>query len=214
RAKQLRAADTYTDIDVLRFQSAKAAADQTALRADSGTQSALGGLVVQLGLPDGAPIDIADDLPAQPPPLAVTLDQAQRRAIQTRPELASARELVAAADANATAAWQRYLPDIRGVAQWNHLTGVQPFEPENEYFIGLTAQWNVWNWGSTQDLYNSAKADRARAQTQAFALVDQVKLDVRNRWLDAKTAFDSLAVAQTQQQTAEEALRLQKVRFD
>ena len=47
-----------------------------------------------------------------------------------------------------------------------------------------------------------------------MALVDQVKLDVRNRWLDAKTAFDSLAVAETQQHAAEEALRLQKVRFD
>ncbi|HEY3806416.1 MAG TPA: TolC family protein [Kofleriaceae bacterium] len=214
RAKQLRAADTYTDIDVLRFQSAKAAADQTALKADSGTQSALGGLVVQIGLPDGTPVDISDDLPPAPPALAVTLDQAQHRALEARPELASSRELLEAAEANATAAWERYLPDIRGVAQWNHLTGVQPFEPEDEYFIGLTASWNVWNWGSTQDSYNSAKADRSRAQTQALYLVDQVKLDVRNRWLDAKTAFDSLAVAQTQQQTAEEALRLQKVRFD
>jgi outer membrane protein len=214
RAKQLRAADTYTDIDVLRFQSAKAAADQTALKADTLTQSSLGGLVVQLGLPDGAPVDIADDLPPSPPSLAVSLDQAQRRAIQTRPELASARDQIEAADATRKAAWMRYLPDIRGIAQWNHLTGVQPFEPEDEYFIGLTASWNVWNWGATQDNYNAAKADQARAVTAAGSLLDQVKLDVRNRWLDAKTAFDSLAVAQTQQQTAEEALRLQKVRFD
>ncbi|HEX4454103.1 MAG TPA: TolC family protein [Kofleriaceae bacterium] len=214
RAKQLRAADTYTDIDVLRFQSAKAAADQIALKADSGIQSALGGLVVQIGLPDGAPVEISDDLPTSPPALAVSLDTAQHRALQARPELASAREQIAAAEANATAAWERYVPDVRGVAQWNHLTGVQPFEPEDEYFIGLTATWNVWNWGSTQDQYNSAKADQARAQTASFALVDQVKLDVRDHWLDAKTAYDSLAVAQTQQQTAEEALRLQKVRFD
>jgi outer membrane protein len=214
RAKQLRQADTYTDIDVLRFQSAKAAADQTALKADSGIQSALGGLVVQIGLPDGAPVDISDDLPPSPPALAVTLEQAQRRAMETRPELASAREQLEAAEATATAAWERYLPDIRGVAQWNHLTGVQPFEPKDEEFIGLTATWNVWNWGATQDQYDSAKADSARARTASFALVDQVKLDVRIHWLDAKTAYDSLAVAQTQQQTAEEALRLQKVRFD
>jgi len=72
----------------------------------------------------------------------------------------------------------------------------------------------VWNWGATQDTYSSAKADNEHAITAAAGLLDQVKLDVRNRWLDAKTAYDSLAVAQTQQQTAEEALRLQKVRFD
>jgi outer membrane protein len=214
RAKQLRAADTYTDIDVLRFQSAKAGADQTALKADNNTQSTLGGLVVQLGLPDGTPIEISDDLPATPPPLVVSLDQAQHRALQARPELASARDQIDAANANRVAAWERYLPDIRGVAQWTHLTGVQPFEPEDEYFIGLTAQWNVWNWGATQDGVNQAKADQARAETAELGLVDQVKLDVRDHWLDAKTAYDSLAVAQTQQQTADEALRLQKVRFD
>jgi len=214
RAKQLRAADTYTDIDVLRFQSAKANADQTALKADTLTETSLGGLIVQLGLPDGSPIDISDDLPPSPPSLAVSLDQAQRRAVQARPELAAARDQIDAAHAAARAAWLRYFPDIRGVAQWNHLTGVQPFEPEDEYFIGLTASWNVWNWGATQDTYNSAKADNERAITAAAGLLDQVKLDVRNRWLDAKTAYDSLAVAQTQQQTAEEALRLQKVRFD
>lgn len=214
RAKQLRAADTYTDIDVLRFQAAKAAADQTALKADTLTQSSLGGLILQLGVPDGSPIDVADDLPPSPPSLAVSLDQAQRRAIQARPELASARDQIDAAHANARAAWLRYFPDIRGIAQWNHLTGVQPFEPEDEYFIGLTATWNVWNWGATQDTYNAAKADQARAMSMAAGLLDQVKFDVRTRWLDAKTDYDSLAVAQTQQQTADEALRLQKVRFD
>ena len=46
------------------------------------------------------------------------------------------------------------LPRHPRVAQWTHLTGVQPFEPEDEYFIGLTAQWNVWNWGATQDGVN------------------------------------------------------------
>jgi len=45
-------------------------------------------------------------------------------------------------------------------------------------------------------------------------LVDQVKLDVRRRWLETKTQFDSLAVAEQQQQTAEEAYRLQKVKLD
>ena len=45
-------------------------------------------------------------------------------------------------------------------------------------------------------------------------LVEQVKLDVRRRWLETKTQFDSLAVAEQQQQTAEEAYRLQKVKLD
>ncbi|MEO8548716.1 MAG: TolC family protein [Kofleriaceae bacterium] len=214
RANQLRAADTYTDIDVLRFKSAKAAADQTALRADTAIQTTLANFTVQLGLPDGAPIDLADDLPVQPPALALTLQQAQDRAIQTRPELKGAREKIASAENTRIAAKERYLPDIRAVAAWQHFTGVQPFQPLNEEYVGLTANWNVWDWGATHDAVLEAEHAKSRASLQSNALVDQIKLDVRRRWLEAKTQFDSLAVAQVEQQTAEEAYRLQKVKLD
>ncbi|HEY0254267.1 MAG TPA: TolC family protein, partial [Kofleriaceae bacterium] len=213
RANQLRAADTYTDIDVLRFKSAKAAADQTALRADTSTQTTLAALTVQIGLPDGAAIDITDDLPADAPQLTMTLQQAQDRAISTRPELTAGREKIASADSSRIGAKERYLPDIRLVAAWNHFTGVQPFSPEDEEYVGLTASWNVWDWGATHDQVVEAEHAQTRAQLAQHALLDQVKLEVRRRWLEAKTQFDSLAVAQQQQQTAEEAYRLQKVKL-
>jgi len=199
---------------VLRFKSAKAAADQTALRADTATQTSLAGLTVQLGLPDGTPIDIADDLPPDPPTLAMTLPQAQDRAMSARPELHAAKEKVAAADDQRIAARERYLPDVRAVAQWNHFTGVQPFQPLNEEFVGVTANWNVWDWGATHDAVLEAEHAQHRATLTANATANQVKVDVRRHWLEAKTQFDSLAVAQQQQQTAEEAYRLQKVKLD
>lgn len=214
RANQLRQADTYTDIDVLRFKSQKAAADQTALRADTAAQTTLATLAVQLGLPEGAPIDLDDDLPADPPQLTMTLAQAQDKAMHARPELAAGRERIASAENAHTAAQERYIPDIRAVAAWNHFTGVQPFEPEDEEYVALTANWNVWDWGATQDQINEARRAKNRAVLTQNALADQVKLEVRRRWLDARTQYDSLAVAQQQQQTAEEAYRLQKVKLD
>jgi len=214
RANQLRAADTYTDIDVLRFKSAKAAADQTALRADTATQTTLAALTIQLGLPDGAPIDVTDDLPPAPPALAMSLQQAQDRGMTARPELAAAREKIAAANNQRVAARERYVPDVRGVAAWIHNTGVQPFSPEDEEYVGLTASWNVWDWGATHDAVLEAERAQNRATITANATGDHVKLEVRRRWLEAKTQFDSLGVAQQQQQTAEEAYRLQKVKLD
>ena len=214
RAIQLRKAETYTDIDVLRFQSAKAAADQSALRADTAAQAALAALVVQLGLHDGDPVALTDDLPATPPPLALTIAQAQQRALAARPELQSAREHVSAADALTTAAKEKYLPNVTGIAEYTHNTGVQPFQPQDQYFLGLRAQWTVWDWGETRDNVREAEHTRARAAIAADYLVDQVRLDVREKWLAAKAAYDSLAVADVQQKAAEEALRLQKVRFD
>ena len=213
-AIQLRQAETYTDIDVLRFRSAKAVADKQALQADTSTQTALAHLVVQLGLRDGTPIDISDDLPTTPPPLAMALDQAQARAIAARPELRAARDRIAAADEQRKAAYHTYFPDVRAIAAWNHLTGVQPFQPKDEEYVGLRLSWTVWDWGATRDAVREAEANESRARIGEDALLDQVKLDVREKWLDAKTAFDSIAEATTQQQTAEEALRLQKVRFE
>jgi outer membrane protein TolC len=214
QALQLRKADTYTDIDVLRFQSAKAAADTAALRADSAVEQQLASLVIQLGLHDGVALDITDDLPVPAPAMAMTLEQAQARALSARPELRSARERIASAENLRIAAKERYLPDIRAVAVWQHFTGVQPFQPEDEEYVGLTAQWNVWDWGATHDAVLEAERAQTKATLQSNALVDQVKLDVRRKWLDAKTQFDSLAVAEQQQTTAEEAYRLQKVKLD
>jgi outer membrane protein TolC len=214
RALQLRAADTYTDIDVLRFRSAKAAADQAALRADAASQATLGTLVVQLGLHDGAAIELTDDLPATPPAMAMTLAQAQDRALAARPELRAAREKIGAADAARRAARDQYLPDIAAVGVWEHLTGVQPFQPKDTEFLGLRLAWNVWDWGATHQAVVEAEHARTRATLGVEILADQVRLEVRKRWLEVTTAHDSLAVAATQQQTAEEARRLQQVRFD
>jgi outer membrane protein len=214
RAVKLRAADTYTDVDVLRFKSAKAAADQVAVRADSAVQSELAGLVFQLGLTDGDAVDIADDLPPTVPALAMTIEQAQARAIGARPELRGAREKVAAADSARTAARDQYLPDIRVGGTYIHATGVQPFQPENQTFAGLTVSWNVWDWGATHQAVVEAEHNAKQASLSVSTLGDRVKLEVRRDWLTAKASFDNLATAQTQVESAEEAFRLQKVRFE
>lgn len=214
RAIQLRQAETYTDIDVLRFRSAKAAAEQSALRSDTQSAQAIAALTLQMGLRDGTPIEIADDLPAEAPRLALTLEQAQQRALQARPELRAAHERLASANANRVSKREQYLPDVRAIGEWDHATGVQPFQPRNQEFLGLRLSWNVWDWGATHQAVREAEAAQSKAEIESESLVEVVKLDVRRRWLDAKAAFDSLAAAATQQQAAEEAYRLQKVRFD
>jgi outer membrane protein TolC len=214
RALQLRAADSYTDVDVLRFRAAKAGADQAVIRADAAVEAARANLVLQLGLHDGTPVDVTDDLPAEPPPLVQTVAQAQDRALSARPELRAAREHLQAADNGRRAAREEYLPEINAVGVWQHMTGVQPFQPKDEEFLGLRLSWKVWDWGATHQGVLAAEHDQTRAALKVDIVADQVRLDVRKRWLDARTSYDSLAAARTQQQTAEEAHRLQQVRFD
>jgi outer membrane protein TolC len=214
RAEQLRAADTLTNVDVLRLQSAKAAAEQTAVRTDTSRTSSLARLAVTTGLHDGEAIDITDDLPAQPPALAMTLDQAIQRAMSTRPELRAANERIAASKNVVTSKWEQYVPSINAVAAWQHTTGLEPFQPANEEYIGLNVQWKVWDWGSIHGEYKEAKAHENAAKISAVSLADHVRLEVRTRWLEAQAGYKNLAAAQTQLQSAEEAYRLQKVKFE
>lgn len=213
-AQKQRAADAATNIDVLRLQSAKAAADQGAVRADTQVQQALAALVVQIGLHDGDSIDVADDLPPTPPAMALSLDQAIARGLQARPELRVAKEKMAAADDVVTSKKEEYLPNINALATWTHTTGLEPFQPANEEYLGLQVQWKVWDWGSIWGEVKEAKANQSRAQLAAGSLADHVRLEIRQHWLDAKAGFDNLASAQTQLQTAEEAYRLQHVKYE
>lgn len=214
RAITFRQAESSTDIDVLRFRAAKAAADQAALRADAAVHVAQANLVTLLGLPDGTELALADDLPGTPPALAQSLEEAQRRALATRPELTSAREQIAAAEKARRAARTDYLPDVRAFASWEHLTGTQPFQPENSELVGVRLSWNVWDWGATHQAVLEAEHKKARAELASSALVDQVRLEVRRRWTEASTLFVSQGAAAVQTQAAEEAYRLQKVRFE
>lgn len=214
RAIQLRQADVYTDIDVLRFKSAKAAADQQVLKAQTQADEAIATFAVQLGLPEGTPVDIADDLPPTPPAMAMDLAASQQRAMTSRPELRSAAERIAAAKATEKSAYWMYFPDIRAVGVYEHNSGTQPFAEEDAEYVGLRLSWNVWDWGNVRAQKAEAEHAMTRAKLDAGQLADQVKLDVRKHWLDAKTAFDSLDAAKTQQQAADEAYRLQKVKFD
>ena len=214
QTRKLRAADAATNIDVLRLESSKAAADQAAVGADSAAQIALARLAVTIGLPDGDILDIADDLPPTPPALAMTLEQAIARGISARPELRAAREHIAAAGDLVTSKKEQYLPSINAVAVYTHTTGLEPFQPAHEEYVGLQMNWNLWNWGATHHDIKEAEHQKRRAELAAGSLAEQVRVDVRSRWLDAKAAHDSLAAAQAQVQAAEEAYRLTHVKHE
>lgn len=212
RARALRQADSITDVDVLRLESAAAAATQAAVKADAAQAVAHAQLAVTLGLPGDAELAPIDDLPTPPPPLPMSLAEALTRA-GARPELAAAQAQVDAAAGRVRASRDQYLPDVRAVAGFTHTTGLGPFQPANEEYLGLTLSWTAWDWGATAAGVREAEAARDRAAAGVATLHDRVEVDVRRRWLEAQAGHDSLAAAAVQLAAAEEAYRLQQVRF-
>jgi outer membrane protein TolC len=72
----------------------------------------------------------------------------------------------------------------------------------------------VWDWGKNRAGEREAKHRREQARLAHGGLVDQVAFDVRRRVVDAQTAWETLEAARSGLKAAEEAYRIQSVRFE
>jgi outer membrane protein len=200
-------------VDVLRLISARDSAQQSLVRAQTGVAVAAGSLAVALDLSPETVIEVVDDLPDPPPPIIVTESDAMRTATSKRPELQSAAERTRQSHEGKVVAMAELLPNVMGVGTFQNVQGQGPFQPKNAWYIGATLTWDIWDWGKT---WNKVKESRARA-TQADisekVLRDQIALEARRRLLEARAAFATLAPARTSLEAAEEANRIQGVRF-
>jgi outer membrane protein len=213
RARAMNEEGALGQVDVLRIEAATQEARQAALRADAGATTARRALALALGLDGRARVDIADDFPATPPAVRWSEDEAVRRALAARPELASARARVAQARLGRRAAKADYYPNVLAIATYQHNEGMGTLQPEDAWFVGATASWEIWNWGRVGSAVNAADHTARQAELAAGAAVDQVEFDVRRRWVDAGTAHATLEVAASGLRAAEEAYRIQSVRF-
>jgi outer membrane protein len=212
RVRKLRAAGAAGDLDVLRLEAGRDAVKQGLLRAEAGVEIAQRGLVLALAMPEGTELDVVDDLPDPPTPPPLTPDQAADRALKRRPELRAARSRVQQASKGQSAARASLLPNIAAVGQYQMTEGMGSLQPADSWFVGVTLQWDIWDWGKNFAAVDEAAARKSQAKHGADALADALVFDARRRALDAKSAHESLAVAKSSLTAAEEAYRLQTIR--
>src|SRR5262249_15450098 len=94
------------------------------------------------------------------------------------------------------------------------ITGFGDFQPASSFYAGLTLSWNVWDWGARGDEVRAAEHRRTLVELHERRAGGDIRVEGRKRWRDAKGRHDNTAPAATQLRAAEEAARLQKVRFD
>jgi outer membrane protein len=199
-------------VDVMRLTSARENARQGRMRAETGVTVATAALALALDLPAGSAVDAVDDLPDPPPPLTVTDRQVGELAGE-RPELRAARERVAQARAGRAVAISQLLPNVLAVGTYQHTTGQATFQPRDAWFVGATLSWDVWDWGTNWSAVKEAEAKANQAALGADVLHDQIAFDAQRRVLEARTSYETIAVARSSLEAAEEAHRLQTVRF-
>jgi outer membrane protein TolC len=213
RATILESGGVLQHVDVLRLSAARDNAKQSLLRAAAGVETAGEALALALDLPTETPIEVVDDLPDPPPAITVDAPELVAAAQKQRPEIVGAHERTDQARAGEGVATARLWPNVLAVATYQHTEGQSTFQPKNAWFIGATLSWDVWDWGKNWDGIKEAEARSSQAQISARMLQNQIVFDVRRRLLEVRTTYETLGVGRSALEAAEEAYRIQSVRY-
>ncbi len=213
RAQVSEKAGALAHVDVLRLTSARDTARQGLLRARSGMETAQDALVLALELPPGTAIEVVDEFPDPPPPLVADEKATTATALRERPELRASAERTEQAVASRGVALSSMLPNILAVGTYQRTEGQSTFQPKNAWFAGATLSWDIWDWGKRWAGVKEAEARANQAAIGRRLLGQQIAFDAQRRLTEARSAYDTLGLARSGLEAAEEAYRIQSVRY-
>lgn len=211
-AQQKYDTGTLTKADILRIKVAAASAKQNEISAVAQEKKIHAQLLEELGLvQDTEHIDFARPVQLeniQPPKKHKKHRESPRRlALKQRSEVLSMDFLARAADRNVHARWLSLLPEINLEAAYTHITG-QVMQPEDQVFIGIKADWTIWEWGAQYFESRHAQAARNSTYAKLESLKRQVGVEVASRQADWDASYNAFELAKLALQSAEEAFRV------
>jgi outer membrane protein len=212
-AKARLQSGVITNADLLRIQVAVANAEQQALEARSQAQTARAQLFAAIGL---GPSEAAEYTLVEPserlnaahnPKPAGTLGSLLPLAAQRRPELLQQAHLVTAAERQRRASGFALLPDIDFEAAYVRTDG-QQFAPKNSAYVGLKANWAIWEWGATELQRKAAVIQAEAAQRDREMLERQIESELTASLAQGDAARGAVGSADKAVASAEEAYRV------
>jgi outer membrane protein TolC len=209
RAQKMQAAGLITEADVLSLKVHAAAMREQVIRAEANRKVSLAALNEALGLPLETALDLTTPLAAALAPAG----DAEKQALQSRPELGKIQLASEAAEAQAAAARAGYYPRIamRGI-----------FEADRQQFVnkgganwmfGAGLEWNLFDGNRTRASVAEAKAQSAAAQASLRQYQSAVRLEVKQAQAMLDAAFERLKVTEAGVAQSEESLRILRNRY-
>jgi outer membrane protein len=201
---------TMTQADLLRVKTAVANAQQQQIQAAVQEQVARAQLLTTLGLPANShEVDFVEpeSYQGRSPP---SEDEALNLARQNRPELKAAELSLSAADHKKLARWFNLLPEAGVGITWYHMLNIPTF-PSDIFVFGLSASWNIWQWGADYYQAEAAGAEAESAHLMLTSELDVVIQEVETRLSQEKAAANAVQVAQAAIDSAVEAFRVTQV---
>jgi outer membrane protein TolC len=214
QANKFLKAGTGVKVDVLRAQTQLFQAQQQLSAAVNGRRKAYQGLNLVMGRVIDSPLSLN--------PVAevgdVPLDEATavRRGLESRPDIQQLRSKRTFDELNASVQSRGTWPTVQLVGNYN-MRDTQVVLGNNANQQNATVGLQM-NWPLFDGLGVAAKTDQARMQVlqddiQLDQLVQQIRLDVTQSFLDVREASERKLLAEQSLTAAEEALRLARLRY-
>lgn len=210
-AQELFGAGTAARADVLREQVTFSTAQLQQVQADNNAALANATLANLLNVDLGSTIDATESLAVAAPPFA--LDEALSDAHARRPEIAASRSAVTIAEDAVKAARSGTLPSVGLQVQNASLTPNFENIPQPQLSETLSVTWKLFDGGMTHGKVAEAAADVEKANVNLLQLENGVDLEVRRAYLNYVAAQAQLAAAQSEQTSADENLRVTRIRY-
>jgi outer membrane protein TolC len=198
-------------IDTLRAQVEYQARQQQLIAATNDFAKQKISLARVIGLATGQEFELADKAPYEAFPIP-DLETALQRAYSLRSDYKAARDRLAAAQLERSAATAGYFPTIDLAANYGEI-GAVPGDVLPTYGIVGTLNIPIFQGGKVHGDMLKAEANLRQAQAQMADVRGQIDQDMRNALLDLKSSSDRVEVAQSSVNLAEQALTQSRDRF-
>jgi outer membrane protein len=199
-------AGTLTNADLLRVKVAEANARQQGIGAHTRFVVARAHVLGAIGRP---PTDAALEF-AEPSTLLVGRGADVARTatrVDERAEVVQARHLAEAARHLERSRFFALFPDVDLDAAYVRVDG-QVFAPANSVYVGLKANWAIWEWGASANARRAASERAEAARSELEAERRRAEVDVATRRAELESAATIVEVAEQSIASAEEAFRV------
>lgn len=199
--------------DVLRAELGLASAEQRRIAAQGQVVLAQGRLATLIGRTPEHTIDVQNNTQEVSIASLLPASQAEATAVEKRIELKEVAIRIEQAGTGVRLAQSKMLPQVNAIA--NYTRGSKSlFQPNEAWFIGATASWDIWEGGSTYYGIQESKSRHAQALSARRKIEDMIRLDARSAHVGLATAAEALAVAKQAVTQAEENFRIEQSRYE
>jgi outer membrane protein TolC len=198
-------------IDTLRAQVEYQTRRQQLIAASSDFAKQKISLARVIGLATGQQFELADKAPYEAFPIP-DLETSLQRAYSLRSDYKAARDRLASAQLERSAAVAGYFPTIDVAANFGEI-GANPGDVLPTYALFGTVNIPIFQGGKVHGDVLKADASLRQAQAQMADVRAQIDQDIRNALLDLKSSADQVEVAQSSVSLAEQALIQSRDRF-